>query len=90
MFSKAFCVLLCLFNTIQIAYEILFNKTNDTKKNDTWICANFNEEGGHYKDRLIFIEYIKKEKEKDCLYKCQFIKVPFFDKEEKGIDIKSK
>ena len=63
---------------------------NDTKKNDTWICANFNEEGGHYKDRLIFIEYIKKEKEKDCLYKCQFIKVPFFDKEEKGIDIKSK
>lgn len=34
MFSKAFCVLLCLFNTIQIAYEILLNKTNDTKKND--------------------------------------------------------
>lgn len=60
----------------------------DLKKDpklDLYICSNFNENGGTFKDRLIFIENIKK----DNLLKCHCIKVPFFEKEEKTIDIKA-
>ena len=60
---------------------------NDTN-NDLWISTNFNEEGGNFKDRLIFIENCSKEKE--ILYKCHFIRVPFFEEEDKPIEIKYK
>ena len=60
---------------------------NDTN-NDLWISTNFNEEGGNFKDRLIFIENCSKEKE--ILYKCHFIRVPFFEEEDKSIEIKYK
>ena len=54
---------------------------------DFYLFTNFNENGGCFKDRLIFIENLK---EKECLYKCYIIRVPFFEKEEKNIDIKCK
>ena len=54
---------------------------------DLYLFTNFNENGGCFKDRLIFIENLK---EKECLYKCYIIRVPFFEKEEKNIDIKCK
>ena len=60
---------------------------NDTN-NDLWISTNFNEEGGNFKDRLIFIE--NKTKKKEILYKCHFIRVPFFEEEDKSIEIKYK
>ena len=53
-----------------------------------YICSYFNENGGTFKDRLIFIENNKKEKEN--IYKCHLIRVPFFEEEEKTIDIKIK
>ena len=58
----------------------------ETEK-DLYLCTNFNENGGCFKDRLICIESIK---EKECVYKCYAIRVPFFEKEEKNIDIKCK
>ena len=58
---------------------------NEAKK-DLWICSYFNENGGTFKDRLICFDH----KEKDNIYKCSFIKVPFLEKDEKSIDIKSK
>ena len=60
---------------------------NDTNKN-LWITAYFNEEGGNFKDRLIFIE--KGPKEKESFYKCHFVRVPFFEQEDKPIEIKNK
>ena len=55
---------------------------------DLWVSARFNEEGGNFKDRLVFIENGSKEKE--SLYKCHFLRVPFFEQEDKPIEIKYK
>ena len=86
-------------------YKILEIEENVQK--DIYLISNFNEKGGTFKDRLIFIENDietinekekendkekkkKKEKENVNVFKCSFIRVPFFEKEEKIIDIKQK
>ena len=66
-----------LYNLLEIDKE---------KKSDIFICSHFNERGGTFKDRLIFIENNPNEKEN--LYKCHLIKVPFFDKEDRIVEIK--
>ena len=66
-------------------YNIL--KINNDAKIDIYVFSYFNENGGTFKDRLIFIEYDNK---KDKIFKCHFIRVPFFEAEEKTIDIKVK
>ena len=55
---------------------------------EMYLCSHFNENGGTFKDRLIFIEY--NTKEKDGIYKCHLLRVPFFEEEDKTVDIKSK
>ena len=77
------------------------------EQRELYTIPNFNEKGGTFKDRLIFIEHEiittpiekekkekekekKKEKEKEYLFKCYFVRVPFFEKEEKVIEIKQK
>ena len=67
-------------------YNLL--KINNQFKIDLYICSYFNERGGTFKDRLIFIENNKKEKEN--IFKCHLIRVPFFEEEDKTIDIKIK
>ena len=56
------------------------------KKSELEIYHKFNENGGTYKDRLIFIE----EKIKGKYFKCQLFTLPFFDREEKKYEIKKK
>ena len=56
-------------------------------KRDLYLFTHFNENGGTFKDRLICIESTK---EKDSNYKCHLIRVPFFEKEEKVVEIKCK
>ena len=56
------------------------------KKDDLKIFSHFNENGGTYKDRLFFLE----ENIKGKTFKFQLFTVPFFDKEEKIIEIKKK
>ena len=77
-------------NGFKIKKENIHNliKINDDMKTDLYICTYFNENGGTFKDRLIFIEEHLKEKNK--LYKCHLIRVPFFEEEEKTVEIKVK
>ena len=56
------------------------------RKSNLEIYHKFNEKGGTYKDRLIFIE----ENIKGKSFKCQLFTLPFFDKEEKKYEIKKK
>ena len=65
----------------------MFREFNEKNK-DLWFFTNFNENGGTFKDRLIFIERQKKEKE--CIYKCYLVRVPFFEMEDKIVEIKYK
>ena len=60
------------------------------EKKDLWFVAHFNEDGGNFKDRLICIERKPKDKEKETIYNCYLIKVPFLELEEKFKDIKYK
>ena len=68
-----------LYNLLEIKEDV---------KIDLYVCSHFNENGGTFKDRLIFIE--NNIKEKEIIYKCHLVKVPFFDNEEKTVDIKDK
>ena len=70
-----------LYNLLEIEKE-----KEKEKKRDIYICSYFNERGGTFKDRLIFIENNPNEKEN--VYKCHLIKVPFFDREDRIIEIK--
>ena len=63
-------------------------KIKEDAKIDLYIFSHFNENGGTFKDRLIFIE--NNVEKKNNLYKCHFIRVPFFEEEEKTIDLKVK
>ena len=65
---------------------INLSELKETKR-DLYLCTNFSENEGTFKDRLVFIEY---QKEKECIFKCYLIRVPFFEKEEKVIEIKCK
>ena len=56
------------------------------RKSNLEIFHKFNEKGGTYKDRLIFIE----ENIKGKNFKCQLFTLPFFDREEKKYEIKRK
>ena len=56
------------------------------RKSNLEIYHKFNEKGGTYKDRLIFIE----ENIKGKSFKCQLFTLPFFEKEEKKYEIKRK
>ena len=61
-------------------YDLL--EINKNIKINLYAFSHFNENGGTFKDRLTFIE------EKDSMFKCHLIRVPFFEKEERTIDIK--
>ena len=63
-------------------------ETNNNSNKDIWISSYFNENGGTFKDRLICIESTIKGKE--IIYNYYLFRVPFFDKEEKPIEIKIK
>ena len=71
-----FITKISLFNLLDIKKE----------KNELSIFPHFNTNGGTFKDRLFFI----KENIKEKIFKCQIITVPFFDREEKFIEIKNK
>ena len=72
-------------NGFKITKISLYSLLDIKKKiNDLNIISFFNCKGGTYKDRLIFVS----ENIKGKNFKCQLINVPFFNKEEKAIDIK--
>ena len=75
------------FKIKQVNIYSLLEIDKETKR-DIYVCSHFNDRGGTFKDRLICIE--NNPNEKDYAYKCYLIKVPFFDKEDKTIDVKIK
>ena len=78
-------------NGFKIKEENIFNLLGKNKndKTDLYVSSYFNENGGTFKDRLIFIEYDATRN--DNIYKCHLIKVPLFGEEEgKTIDIRVK
>ena len=66
----------------------LLGLNSENKTKDIWVGSHFNEAGGTFKDKLIFIETYAKDK--DYINNYHLIMVPFFDKEEKPIEIKIK
>ena len=77
-------------NGFKIKSTNIYNmfKIKKDAKIDLYVFSHFNENGGTFKDRLIFIE--NNVVKKDNLFKCHFIRVPFFEEEEKTIDLKVK
>ena len=67
-------------------YDML--KIYKGEKLDIYICSDFNENGGTFKDRLILA--ISNKKGKEGLSECHLFRVPFFQEEEKSLDIKNK
>ena len=77
-------------NGFKIKSDNIYNllKISNDAKVDIYVFSHFNENGGTFKDRLIFIEVDMEKKSK--IYKSHLIRVPFFEEEEKTIDTKAK
>ena len=89
--NKNFNIFSYTINGFKIKEENIFNLLGINKSNeiDLYVSSYFNENGGTFKDRLIFIEYDATRN--DNIYKCHLIKVPLFGEEEgKTIDIRVK